>query len=158
MREPFPAIIQALEKTKLPVTSVDAPSSWNIENGPPESGIGSSFMPAALVSLTAPKPLVKYFKGRHFIGGRYVPRWTSVHAQLTSPLDLLHHPWPGNMTSIYQNTMGSTILPRFRIAVRDFKPTIECSGHSATCPAAGVSPNGFRFRSTFGYFLIALQR
>ena len=43
----------------LPVTSVDAPSSWDIENGPPESGLGSNFNPAVLVSLTAAKPLVK---------------------------------------------------------------------------------------------------
>lgn len=66
-------MIQALQDTKLPVTSVDAPSSWDIEDGPPKSGLGSSFMPTALISLTAPKPLVKHFKGRHFIGGRYVP-------------------------------------------------------------------------------------
>ncbi|GJN69361.1 NAD(P)H-hydrate epimerase [Purpureocillium lilacinum] len=72
VREPFPAVIKALQETKLSVTSVDAPSSWDIENGPPSSGLGSSFMPTALVSLTAPKPLVKYFKGRHFIGGRFV--------------------------------------------------------------------------------------
>ncbi|GJC84761.1 NAD(P)H-hydrate epimerase [Colletotrichum liriopes] len=72
VREPFPAVIKALEETKLPVTSVDAPSSWNIEDGPPSSGPGSSFHPAVLVSLTAPKPLVKHFKGRHFIGGRFV--------------------------------------------------------------------------------------
>nr|C7Z508.2 RecName: Full=NAD(P)H-hydrate epimerase; AltName: Full=NAD(P)HX epimerase [Fusarium vanettenii 77-13-4] len=72
VREPFPAVIQALQETKLPVTSVDAPSSWDIENGPPESGLGSSFMPTALVSLTAPKPLVNHFRGRHFIGGRFV--------------------------------------------------------------------------------------
>ncbi|UQC83846.1 YjeF [Colletotrichum lupini] len=72
VREPFPAVIKALEETKLPVTSVDAPSSWDIENGPPESGPGSSFQPEVLVSLTAPKPLVKHFKGRHFIGGRFV--------------------------------------------------------------------------------------
>ncbi|KAI5467819.1 NAD(P)H-hydrate epimerase [Mariannaea sp. PMI_226] len=72
VREPFPAVIQALEETQLPVTSIDAPSSWDIENGPPQSGTGSSFMPTALVSLTAPKPLVKHFKGRHFIGGRFV--------------------------------------------------------------------------------------
>lgn len=52
------------------MTSVDAPSSWNIEDGPPASGVGSKFNPAVLVSLTAPKPLVKHFKGRHFIGGR----------------------------------------------------------------------------------------
>jgi NAD(P)H-hydrate epimerase len=72
VREPFPAVVRALEETKLPVTAVDAPSSWDIENGPPESGPGSSFNPAVLVSLTAPKPLVKFFKGRHFVGGRFV--------------------------------------------------------------------------------------
>lgn len=72
VREPFPAVIQALQETKLPVTSVDAPSSWDIENGPPKTGLGSSFMPTALVSLTAPKPLVNHFTGRHFVGGRFV--------------------------------------------------------------------------------------
>lgn len=65
-------MIKAMEETDLPVTSVDAPSSWDIENGPPKSGLGSNFNPTALISLTAPKPLVKHFKGRHFIGGRYV--------------------------------------------------------------------------------------
>jgi NAD(P)H-hydrate epimerase len=65
-------VIQALQDTELPVTSVDAPSSWDIENGPPKSGLGSSFMPTTLISLTAPKPLVKHFKGRHFVGGRFV--------------------------------------------------------------------------------------
>ncbi|PBP24633.1 hypothetical protein BUE80_DR004442 [Diplocarpon rosae] len=69
VREPFPAVIQALQETAVPVTSVDAPSSWDIEEGPPKSGPGSSFHPAVLVSLTAPKPLVNFFKGRHFIGG-----------------------------------------------------------------------------------------
>ncbi|KAH7376980.1 YjeF N-terminal domain-containing protein [Plectosphaerella cucumerina] len=72
VREPFPAVIRALEQTKVPVTSVDAPSSWNIEDGPPKSGVGSKFSPGTLVSLTAPKPLVKFFHGRHFIGGRFV--------------------------------------------------------------------------------------
>ncbi|KAH7316637.1 NAD(P)H-hydrate epimerase [Stachybotrys elegans] len=72
VREPFPAVIQALQDTKLPVTSVDAPSSWDIEKGPPASGLGSSFMPTALVSLSAPKPLVNHFTGRHFVGGRFV--------------------------------------------------------------------------------------
>jgi len=93
VREPFPAVIQAMEETKLPVTSVDAPSSWNIEEGPPKSGLGSTFQPAALISLTAPKPLVKFFKGRQFIGGRYVlcPRhslwsWSfSRHHRFVSP-------------------------------------------------------------------------
>ena len=72
IREPFSAVISALESTSVPVTSIDAPSSWNIEGGPPESGPGAKFYPATLVSLTAPKPLVKFFSGRHFLGGRYL--------------------------------------------------------------------------------------
>ncbi|KAK2074987.1 hypothetical protein P8C59_009152 [Phyllachora maydis] len=72
VREPFSAVIKAMEETQLPVTAIDAPSSWSIEEGPPKSGVGSNFSPAVLVSLTAPKPLVNYFKGRHFIGGRFV--------------------------------------------------------------------------------------
>jgi len=72
VREPFPAVIQALKETTLPVLSVDAPSSWDIENGPPEDGPGKGFYPDALISLTAPKPLVRHFNGRHFIGGRFV--------------------------------------------------------------------------------------
>lgn len=78
VREPFPAVIEALENTKLPITSVDAPSSWNIETGPPKSGLGARFMPTTLVSLTAPKPLVQHFRGRHFIGGRYVPKLLQI--------------------------------------------------------------------------------
>lgn len=54
------------------MTSVDAPSSWDIETGPPQTGVGSKFHPAVLISLTAPKPLSKHFKGRHFVGGRFI--------------------------------------------------------------------------------------
>jgi len=72
IREPFPSVIEALEKTSKPILAVDAPSSWNIEEGPPKAGPGKDFNPSALISLTAPKPLVKFFKGRHFVGGRFV--------------------------------------------------------------------------------------
>ena len=72
VREPFGAVITALAKSKVPVLAVDAPSSWNIETGPPKEGAGSGYFPDALISLTAPKPLVKWFKGRHFVGGRFV--------------------------------------------------------------------------------------
>lgn len=77
VREPFAAVITALENTKVPVTAVDAPSSWSIEDGPPNSGPGAKFNPEYLISLTAPKPLVSHFKGRHFVGGRYVTRFLS---------------------------------------------------------------------------------
>ena len=71
-REPFPGVIKALAESKVPVLAVDAPSSWNIEDGPPSDGPGKGYQPEALISLTAPKPLVKWFKGRHFVGGRFV--------------------------------------------------------------------------------------
>ncbi|KAK8176512.1 apolipo protein A-I binding protein-like protein [Phyllosticta citribraziliensis] len=72
VREPFPRVIEALRDTKVPVLAVDAPSSWDIESGPPKDGPGKGFMPGALISLTAPKPLVKHFRGRHFLGGRFL--------------------------------------------------------------------------------------
>lgn len=70
VRDPFRSVVSALETTEIPVLAVDAPSSWNIEDGPPSSGPGSKYNPEALISLTAAKPLVNFFEGRHFIGGR----------------------------------------------------------------------------------------
>lgn len=72
LREPFPGIISQLETTSVPVMSVDAPSSWDIQEGPPKEGPGAKFMPGSLVSLTAPKPCVRFFSGRHFLGGRFL--------------------------------------------------------------------------------------
>lgn len=85
LREPYPAIISQLESTKVPVVSVDAPSSWDIESGPPQEGPGANFMPEVLVSLTAPKPCVKFFKGRHFIGGRFLTKATAEKYGLDVP-------------------------------------------------------------------------
>ena len=85
VREPFPVIIAALEEVEIPVLSIDAPSSWNIETGPPKEGPGSNFHPAALISLTAPKPLVKFYNGRHFLGGRFLPSSLAKRFDLDSP-------------------------------------------------------------------------
>ncbi|KAI9892386.1 MAG: hypothetical protein M1814_001588 [Vezdaea aestivalis] len=72
IREPFPSVIEALKNSPVPVTAVDAPSSWDIEKGMPNEGPGKGYVPAVLVSLTAPKPLASGFAGRHFLGGRFV--------------------------------------------------------------------------------------
>lgn len=74
LREPFPSIISQIESATTPVLSVDAPSSWDIESGPPKEGPGAKFMPSALISLSAPKPCVAFYKGRHFIGGRFLTK------------------------------------------------------------------------------------
>jgi NAD(P)H-hydrate epimerase len=74
VRPPFDEVLNAIIQAKKPVLSIDTPSSWNVDDGPPEKGqVGSDFMPEYLISLTAAKPSVKYFKGkRHFIGGRFL--------------------------------------------------------------------------------------
>lgn len=74
MRQPFDKIIEILQKNqnKVPVTAVDIPSSWDVDNGP--SIDGNTFHPDNLVSLTGPKPAAQFFKGRHFIGGRFISK------------------------------------------------------------------------------------
>ncbi|KAG5438344.1 hypothetical protein PCANB_002832 [Pneumocystis canis] len=72
IRDPFVEVIEILKHAKVPITSIDIPSGWDIEKGPPEDGVASGWSPTFLVSLSAPKPCTQYFKGRHFIGGRFI--------------------------------------------------------------------------------------
>ncbi|KAG9739251.1 hypothetical protein KCU73_g9524, partial [Aureobasidium melanogenum] len=80
-----PSVISALQTSKVPVLAVDAPSSWNIETGPPDEGPGKGYNPEALISLTAPKPLVKWFEGRHFVGGRFLTQDMAEKYKLDIP-------------------------------------------------------------------------
>ncbi|KAL2839906.1 YjeF N-terminal domain-like protein [Aspergillus pseudoustus] len=85
LRDPFPDIISQMEESKVPVLAVDAPSSWDIQSGPPKEGPGAGFMPDYLISLTAPKPCVKFYKGRHFVGGRFLTRDVAEKYRLDMP-------------------------------------------------------------------------
>ncbi|CAM9439361.1 unnamed protein product [Chrysoparadoxa australica] len=86
-RPPFDAILATMAATKVPVISVDVPSGWDVEKGD-VNGIGLN--PAVLVSLTAPKECAKYFNGRHFLGGRFVP------PDLAKRYGLVLPPYPGS--------------------------------------------------------------
>lgn len=68
VRPSFQPVMDLLCKTDKEVLSVDVPSSWDVDEGPK----GSTFNPQYLISLTAPKSCAKAFKGRHFIGGRFI--------------------------------------------------------------------------------------
>ena len=73
VRKPFDEAITVMERKVKPVLAVDTPSSWHVEDGPQDEGIGSKYMPDYLISLTAAKPNVGHFTGkRHFIGGRFL--------------------------------------------------------------------------------------
>jgi len=75
---PFDSIIDFLAvdaggqpRHPAPVVSVDIPSGWDVERGPPE---GKALQPDMLISLTAPKLCARRFCGRfHYLGGRFVP-------------------------------------------------------------------------------------
>mmetsp|Transcript_58263 Transcript_58263/g.169125 ORF Transcript_58263/g.169125 Transcript_58263/m.169125 type:complete len:253 (-) Transcript_58263:161-919(-) len=70
-----------------PVVSVDIPSGWDVERGPPP---GKALRPDMLISLTAPKECAKAFKGRlHYLGGRFVP------PSIVSKYSLHLPPYPG---------------------------------------------------------------
>ena len=95
-REPFRSALEAIVRARsegvgadhkrLPVVSVDIPSSWNVDAGPSTSELARAFQPDVLVSLTAPKMGVREFKGsRHFLGGRFIDAATDKKYELNLP-------------------------------------------------------------------------
>ncbi|KAF9220913.1 YjeF N-terminal domain-like protein [Gyrodon lividus] len=82
VRAPFDEVLPLVSSAGKPVVSVDIPSGWDVEKGN-EEGVG--IVPDVLVSLTAPKEGVRYFKGRHFLGGRFVPKAIEGKFQLNLP-------------------------------------------------------------------------
>lgn len=69
VHEQFVPVMTQLSQTRKPVLAVDIPSSWNVDTGPLSD---FKYHPPFLISLTAPKTAADFFKGRHFIGGRFV--------------------------------------------------------------------------------------
>lgn len=82
IRAPFDTALKLISESKLPIVSVDIPSGWNVEEGN-KDGLG--LQPDVLISLTAPKEGVKEFKGRHFLGGRFISKEMEKKYQLNLP-------------------------------------------------------------------------
>lgn len=84
LREPFQTILPRLVQVQqqVPIVAVDVPSGWNVNDGD-VTQLG--FMPMALVSLTAPKESAKYFTGRHFVGGRFLPHALAQKYHIAMP-------------------------------------------------------------------------
>jgi NAD(P)H-hydrate epimerase len=78
VRAPFDQALPLITDSKLPIVSVDVPSGWEVDGG--RAG-GIALEPDVLISLTAPKEGVRAFKGRHFLGGRFVTKYESGSAQ-----------------------------------------------------------------------------
>jgi NAD(P)H-hydrate epimerase len=86
VRPQFEQIMATLQKYSetAALISVDIPSGWNVEQGPPHP---SALQPDCLVSLTAPKLCANYLKpsAHHWLGGRFVPPSLLTKYNLTLP-------------------------------------------------------------------------
>ena len=74
VRAPFDAALPLIARAGRPIVSVDVPSGWNVDAGRLVDDARTALEPDVLVSLTAPKEGVRAFAGRHFLGGRFVPK------------------------------------------------------------------------------------
>ncbi|GMI16336.1 hypothetical protein TrLO_g11852 [Triparma laevis f. longispina] len=70
-RAPYNDIVPFLHSTTAPVMAVDIPSGWSVDSGDVNY---TNYAPDSLISLTAPKLGSKGFKGRHWLGGHFVPK------------------------------------------------------------------------------------
>jgi len=87
VRPQFQPILESLTRVSIPLISVDIPSGWDVEAGPPEEASEAApvLQPDMLVSLTAPKLGCRGFRGAHYLGGRFVPRKLAEKYKLDLP-------------------------------------------------------------------------
>ncbi|KAK4684837.1 hypothetical protein P7C73_g5325, partial [Tremellales sp. Uapishka_1] len=95
LRAPFHTVLKAIKASSLPILSVDIPSGWSVTDGPQplsteededgHSETVETFDPEVLISLTVPKEGVRGFKGRHWLGGRFVPEELDKKFELNLP-------------------------------------------------------------------------
>lgn len=99
VRAPFDEALALLAAdTAPPIVSIDIPSGWDVDSGRPDGVLpvqggeegreekgAPALEPAVLISLTAPKQGVRAFAGRHFLGGRFVPKYLADKYQLELP-------------------------------------------------------------------------
>lgn len=82
IRAPFDEIITNLKSCRLPIVSIDIPSGWDVELG---NINGHGLEPSLLISLTYPKKCAANFKGKHYIGGRFLPDFIAKKYEIPAP-------------------------------------------------------------------------
>lgn len=74
LRDQFKGLLSQISRCGVPIVSVDIPSGWIVDEGPPNDESTPVIYPDCLISLTAPKLCAKHLKGSsHYLGGRFVP-------------------------------------------------------------------------------------
>ncbi len=85
VRSPFDGILPAIRDASIPLVSVDIPSGWDVERGPPAGEGAAVLRPDVLISLTAPKLCASHHTGAHYLGGRFVPKSIADQFGLSQP-------------------------------------------------------------------------
>ncbi|KAG2374836.1 hypothetical protein C9374_010413 [Naegleria lovaniensis] len=76
IREPFKTVIETVKKpeySSIPIVCIDIPSGWEIDIIDVDENLKLGLRCDILVSLPSPKLCSLNFRGRHFIGGRFMP-------------------------------------------------------------------------------------
>ena len=84
-RDEFKDLLAILSRCSNRLISIDIPSGWDVEQGPPTDDT-PKLQPDCLVSLTAPKLCSRFFRGKHhWLGGRFVPKTIIQRYELRLP-------------------------------------------------------------------------
>ncbi|XP_032786858.1 NAD(P)H-hydrate epimerase isoform X4 [Daphnia magna] len=83
IRQEFSEIINTMIQTSTPCCSIDIPSGWDVENGPVDPT--NHLNPAMLISLSAPKLCASFFRGIHYLGGRFIAPALATKYELNLP-------------------------------------------------------------------------
>lgn len=70
IRQPYNLVLNGFKNISTPIFSIDIPSGWDVEKG----NIEKMYEPKYLISLTLPKEVAKFFTGKHYLGGRFIPK------------------------------------------------------------------------------------
>ena len=81
MKEPYKTFVGLLAEMEDRVFSIDIPSGWDADEG----NKSNLFQPPYLISLGLPKKFSETFKGRHFMGGRFIPPQLEKEIGITAP-------------------------------------------------------------------------
>eukprot|EP00286_Rhodomonas_abbreviata_P023191 CAMPEP_0181299862 /NCGR_PEP_ID=MMETSP1101-20121128/6578_1 /TAXON_ID=46948 /ORGANISM="Rhodomonas abbreviata, Strain Caron Lab Isolate" /LENGTH=622 /DNA_ID=CAMNT_0023405051 /DNA_START=18 /DNA_END=1883 /DNA_ORIENTATION=+ len=88
VKAPFDFVLKQMRDPSMfgtvPIVSVDVPSGWDVERGPPTE-TEMRIEPDLLVSLTAPKTFARKYTGMHYLGGRFVPPRLGYKYKLNLP-------------------------------------------------------------------------
>lgn len=80
LRKPFDSVVLAMveyqQRHGKKIFAVDVPSGWDVDDGPTAKSGTETYMPDALISLTAPKPCSLKLdpEVKHYLGGRFIPQ------------------------------------------------------------------------------------